>query len=195
MACVRELAVGFLIHADLPFTVLSNPFLAKLLESYNMNLAKEQPLGRTTLGQDLADIFQASKGHVERELNSAQTSIHISFDLWTSPNRLSFIAIFAHFLDREYRRQNRLIGFRRQLGTHAGENIANTLEEVIKDWGIDSRFGVAVCDNASSNDTCLRSLLPRFMPQMDDEGVKARRIRCFGHILNLVAKAFLPFRR
>lgn len=50
-------------------------------------------------------------------------SIHISFDLWTSPNRLAFIAIFAHFLDREYRQQNRLIGFRRQLSTHAGENI------------------------------------------------------------------------
>lgn len=191
ITCVRELAVGFLIHADLPFAVLSNPFMTKLLESYNLNLAKEQPLGRTTLSQDLAEIFRASKGHVEKELGGAQTSIHISFDLWTSPNRLAFIAIFAHFLDREYRQQNRLIGFRRQLGTHAGENIANTLEEVIKDWGIGSRLGVAVCDNVSSNDTCLRSLFPRFIPQMDDDDVKARRIRCFGHILNLVAKAFL----
>jgi hypothetical protein len=165
--------------------------MKKLLESYNLALAKEHPLGRTTLCQDLAEIFRASKGHVEKELSSAQTSIHVSFDLWTSPNRLAFIAIFAHFLDREYRHKNRLIGFRRQLGTHAGENIADTLEEIIKDWGIGSRLGVAVCDNASCNDGCLRSFFPRFIPQMDNDDVKARRIRCFGHILNLVAKAFL----
>ena len=165
--------------------------MTKLLESYNLNLAKEQPLGRTTLSHDLVEIFRSSKGYIQKELNSAQTSIHISFDLWTSPNRLAFIAIFAHFLDQEHRQQNRLIGFRRQYGTHAGENIADTLEEVIKDWGIGSRLGVAVCDNVSSNDTCLRSLFPRFIPRMDNDDIKARRIRCFGHILNLVAKAFL----
>lgn len=67
--------------------------MKKLLESYNLALAKEQPLGRTTLCQDLAKIFRASKGHIEKELNSAQTSIHVSFDLWTSPNRLAFIAM------------------------------------------------------------------------------------------------------
>ena len=165
--------------------------MTRLLETYNLNLTKEQPLGRTTLSQDLSEVFQTSKGHIEKELNGAQTLIHFSFDLWTSPNRLAFIAIFAHFLDREYRQQNRLIGFRRQLGSHTGENIAHTLEEVIKNWGIGSKLGVAICDNASSNDACLRSLFPRFQSQMDNGDVKARRIRCFGHILNLIAKAFL----
>lgn len=145
----------------------------------------------TTLSQDFAEIFQASKRHVEGELSDAQTSIHVSFDLWTSPDRLAFIAIFGHFLDQEYRQQNRLIGFRPQFGPHDGEDIADTLEEVIRDWEIDSRLGVAVCHNTPSNDTCLQSLFPRFMPQIDDKGVKARRIRCFGHVLNLVAKAFL----
>ena len=113
--------------------------MTRLVETYNLNLTKEQPLGRTTLSQDLSEVLQTSKGHIEKELNGAQTLIHLSFDLWTSPNRLAFIAIFGHFLDREYRQQNCLIGFRRQLGSHAGENIAHTLEEVIKKIGESAR--------------------------------------------------------
>ena len=46
-------------------------------------------------------------------------------------------------------------------------------------------------DNAESNDTCLESLLREIDPNISDSDIDERRLRCWGHILNLVAKAFL----
>ena len=42
-------------------------------------------------------------------------------------------------------------------------------------------------DNISSNDTCVREIL-KIQPSLNPE---KRRLRCFGHIINLAAKAFL----
>ena len=43
-------------------------------------------------------------------------------------------------------------------------------------------------DNVSSNDTCVREILAKIRPDLDQ---KERRLRCFGHIVNLAAKVFL----
>ena len=43
-------------------------------------------------------------------------------------------------------------------------------------------------DNISSNDTCVREILVKLQPNLD---LEKRRLRCFGHIVNLAPKAFL----
>lgn len=55
---------------------------------------------------------------------------------------------------------------------------------------MESKIGACVSDNASNNDTCLDALYPQF-PGFTAADARKRRLRCFGHILNLVAKAFL----
>ncbi|KZL82917.1 hypothetical protein CI238_12065 [Colletotrichum incanum] len=79
----------------------------------------------------------------------------------------------------------------KEKGAHDGENLASTLEEVINEWDIRSGVSVIVTDNASSNDTCLRHLYNRLDPSMTESDKKACRLRYFGHILNLILKAFL----
>jgi hypothetical protein len=91
------------------------------------------PWGRTTAKKDLEDILSLKKAAAKEELDEAVTQIHISFDLWTSPNRLAFISIFGHFIDRRNLYQSRLFAFRRQTGSHAGENIAYTVRNVVRD--------------------------------------------------------------
>jgi hypothetical protein len=46
-------------------------------------------------------------------------------------------------------------------------------------------------DNAKNNDTCLTALYPHFSANFNATDIKHRRMRCFGHILNLVTNAFL----
>ncbi|RKK08113.1 hypothetical protein BFJ67_g18280, partial [Fusarium oxysporum f. sp. cepae] len=53
------------------------------------------------------------------------------------------------------------------------------------------RIGAGVCDNVSSNDTCLASLYRQLSPAMAEEDIRNNRTRCFGHIVNLAARAFL----
>jgi hypothetical protein len=83
-----------------------------------------------------------------------------------------------------------MLAFRRHKGTHDGKNIASSIEQVIRGWAIEPKIGACVSDNASNNDTCLDALYLQF-PRFTAADAKHRRLRCFGHILNLVAKAFL----
>uniref|UniRef100_A0A0D2XST2 AC transposase n=1 Tax=Fusarium oxysporum (strain Fo5176) TaxID=660025 RepID=A0A0D2XST2_FUSOF len=139
MARIRELSVGYII-----------------------------PWGRTTAKKDLEDILSLKKAAVKEELDEAVTQIHISFDLWTSPNRLTFISIFGHFIDRSNLYQSPLLAFRRQIGFCWRESRIH-----------------------SSNDVCLRNFYTNLDASITRADAEARRMRCFGHILNLVAQAFL----
>jgi hypothetical protein len=188
---IRELALGYVLNTDSPFTSFDDPFLKAILAEFDTGLAKNVALGRTTITEDLDRAFQQSKSVISSELRDALTSIHISFDLWTSPNNLPMLAVFGHFIDRDYRYQARLLSFRTHQGSHSGENIANSVKEVVKDWEFEQKIGTAMSDNAKNNDTCLMALYPHFSANFNGSDIKHRRMRCFGHILNLVAKAFL----
>ncbi|KZL87315.1 transposase-like protein [Colletotrichum incanum] len=187
---IQESTVGLVVDANLPFSFFQNSYFQSLVAELNPQVFN-LPWGRTSLNQSLIDLFNAKKEEVKKELSRAATSIHLSFDLWTSSNRHAIMAVTAHFILKEKGPQVRLIALRNQLGAHDGENLASTLEEVIDEWDIRSGVGVIVADNASSNDTCLRHLYNRLDPSMTESDKKARRLRCFGHILNLVSKAFL----
>ncbi|KAG5764959.1 hypothetical protein H9Q72_006958 [Fusarium xylarioides] len=191
MARIRELSVGYIVDSNLPFTTLESTYLQELFRQLDSDLYAQVPWGRTATKKDLEDILVSKKAAVKEELNNTVTQIHLSFDLWTSPNRLAFISIFGHFIDRRHLYQSRLLAFKRQIGSHAGENIAYTIRNVVRDWGIDGKLGVSVCDNAASNDVCLRNLYTTLDASITRADTEARRMRCFGHILNLVAQGFL----
>ncbi|KAF3343220.1 hypothetical protein VD0002_g9711 [Verticillium dahliae] len=101
------------------------------------------------------------------------------------------IGVFGHYIDKHQQQQNRLLALQRQSGAHSGENIAKTLRKVIDEWGLHMERAVIVSDNAANNDTTLEALFEELDLLMDEDEVKARRIRCFGDVLNLIAKAFL----
>ena len=48
-----------------------------------------------------------------------------------------------------------------------------------------------MADNAESNDTCIDAVLRALYQNMSVKQRKARQLRCFGHITNLCAQAFI----
>jgi hypothetical protein len=69
-----------------------------------------------------------------------------------------------------------------------GVNIAAVVIKVIEDYEITERVGFFVLDNAENNDVAVKTILKQLRPDTDP---KQRRIRCAGHVINLVAQAFL----
>jgi len=63
--------------------------------------------------------------------------------------------------------------------------------EVVNEYDIVGRIRFFTLDNAEFNDTCLRALLHTFHPTITDEVIKAHRIQCFEHVVNLTVKTFL----
>ncbi len=71
-------------------------------------------------------------------------------------------------------------------GAKSGQNIAEITAKVINDYEIGQNLGAFMMDNAKDNNTMLKELATRF-----DIDVDYSRLRCLGHIINLVVKALL----
>ncbi|KAG7000867.1 putative AC transposase [Fusarium oxysporum f. sp. conglutinans] len=188
---IQELSVGFVIDSDVPFTIFEHSFLRKIFNHFDNDLVLQMPWSGSSVTREIHRLFEAKRDTIKAELRNALTAVHISFDLWTSPNRFAIMAVFAHFIDQLDHQQSRLLALRRQFGAHSSENLAGSLIDIVQEWEIEGRVGCAISDNMTANDTCLYYMYQRLDPSMRPVDIKARRMRCYGHTLNLVARAFL----
>ena len=102
---------------------------------------------------------------------------------------MAFIGIVGYYISSQYKVETILLGLRRLWGDHSGENMAEAVLEVIRDYGLTGdKIGWFVLDNATSNDTYVAEILHALGIK---DTVERRRLRCLGHIINLAAKAFL----
>jgi len=117
--------------------------------------------------------------------------------------------VVGHWIAQDGTIQQGLLGLRHMEGAHTGENQCAILWQVIEQYSLYKRIGYFTLDNAPNNDVALRCL----HTLLDTQGIllslyylcecytnkligiqfdpKQRRLRCFGHIVNLVVKAFL----
>jgi hypothetical protein len=116
----------------------------------------------------------------------AKSRIVLSFDGWKSDNELDLLGVVAHYIDSQYRVKNVLLALRNTYGSHTGEEMAHHLLEVSREYKITTKISWFMADNASNNDTVLELL-------RNDLNIhsKKSRLRCCGHIINLVTKSIL----
>jgi hypothetical protein len=84
-----------------------------------------------------------------------------------------------------------MIALKRLHEAHSGENIGSLLIEIINNFDLKERLRYFVTNNASSNDTCVHHILTSLLPDLSKIQRTQRRLRYFGHILNLACGSYL----
>ena len=171
--------------------MLENRYFREVISFLSASLGALLPAARCTFRQWIIEEWQKQKESLTKDLAEALSSVHISFDLWTSPNHYTIISIYGHYISNEGVRRQRLLAFRRLRGVHSGENQAEMMLTVIREYKICAKVGYFQCGNAQSNDVCIDLVLKELYPDMTAAQRKARRLRCLGHITNLCARALL----
>src|SRR5438046_3371464 len=145
-----------------------------------------------TITRHITKYFETAKAASKERLSLAQSRIHISYDLWTSPNHKAMIAIVAHWMMEDYDMKSALLAIREVHREHSGENIANVVYSVMKEYDIHSKFGYFVGDNATNNNTSIE-FLDQLMRDDGYEGFEPvkRRLRCFAHEMQIAVKGLL----
>ena len=192
----NQLTITAFLHALIQWIVIAHIALScveqqsfqTLIELLNPVVFEYLYTAGNSIRKLIIQEHQRRQGIICEALQRSPSKIHLSFDLWTSPNSLAFCGVVAHFLTPELKSKSLLIGLKRVRGCHSGENIAESILKVIKEYRIASKLGYFQADNAGDNDTCIKTVLREFLPQINPEH---RRLRCWGHIINLAAKAFL----
>ena len=92
-------------------------------------------------------------------------------------------------MDIQDRFRNILIALRTVVG-HSGSNQWETLRPVLEDYGIMENIGTLIGDNSTTNDTLCRLMANHLGAEYQINWNQThQRMRCMGHILNLVVQA------
>ena len=185
---VLRLLIQWIILAHIPLSCVEQESFQLLLQAVSPQLSQFIYTSGQSIRRLVLQEFQRHQIAIIDHLQAARSKIHLSFDLWSSPNSLSLCGIVAHYVATDLRCRSLLLGLKRVNGAHSGENIAETILKVIADFKITNRVGYFQADNAGNNDTCVESVLAQISPY---SSATHRRVRCCGHIINLVARAFL----
>ncbi|EKG09103.1 Ribonuclease H-like protein, partial [Macrophomina phaseolina MS6] len=178
----QELLMDWIAHDNIPFRKVESERFRCLLEYTNPQVASTGCLpSHPTIRKWLLGEFNRHKGVVTEVLHGAPGLIHLSFDGWSSRNRLSLLGLNVHFLSSSGKVRQFLIGLPKLEGRHTGVNLAEEVARVIAEWDIGLKIGYFITDNADNNDACLEALAKEH-----GFNVKWRRLRCCGHIINLV---------
>lgn len=94
-------------------------------------------------------------------------------------------------MDSEGTLHNLLLGLRRFCGAHTGANQATHFWSIAEDFNITRKIGFFTLDNATNNDSALREISSFLLKINIVFNPITRRLRCFGHVINLVVKSFL----
>ncbi|KAL3637488.1 hypothetical protein CASFOL_018656 [Castilleja foliolosa] len=183
--CRRACAV-MVIVAELPFCIVED-------ESFRSFCAQMQPrfhvVSRPTITKDSYQIFFEEKEKLRNYLTETSTRVAITTVMWTSIQNLGYIVITAHFVDKNWKLQKKIINFRVVPHPHKGDVIAKVIESCLLEWGLEKIMTITL-DNAKNNDTCVSDLKRRLNKRggMMLLGGEFFHVRCFAHIMNLVVR-------
>ena len=90
-------------------------------------------------------------------------TIALATDLWTSNQTLSYMCLVAHFIDKNWNMQCRVLNFVELDPPHSGNVIAQAVFECVAAWNIEDKIISITLDNASNNDKAIRNLKARFV--------------------------------
>jgi hypothetical protein len=64
------------------------------------------------------------------------TKVNLTTDAWTSVNNVAFLGVTAHWLNSDFEHEEIILDFIHLKGSHTGENLADAIYSVLKDFNI-----------------------------------------------------------
>ncbi|XP_042969171.1 zinc finger BED domain-containing protein RICESLEEPER 1-like [Carya illinoinensis] len=182
----RELLIAAIVKHELPFRFVEYSGVRSLLQY----LRPDVPIiYRNTAKADLVKIYSQEKRRIKCMLNDSPGRISLTSNLWTSITTDGYMCITAHFLDKNWVLQKRVLNFSFMPPPHNGISLSEKIYNLLCEWGIQHKIYVLTLDNASSNDVSVELLRTQLNIKKallcDGEFF---HLRCCAHILNLIVQ-------
>ncbi|KAL5543462.1 hypothetical protein UlMin_007246 [Ulmus minor] len=115
--------------------------------------------------------------------------VSLTSDLWSSCISDGYMCLTAHFIDKEWRLQKRILNFCFMPPPHTSVALSEKIFDLLCGWKIEGKLFSLTLDNASSNDVSVEAL----GSQLQLKGLlpcngEFFHLRCCCHILNLVVQ-------
>ena len=155
---LEVLYVKFITACNQSLRLVECPEFRDFLVYLNKDVETWLPYSHNTVKEWVLRQFKDQKERIKQRIHSARSVIHISCDLWTSPNDLAILGVIAHYIAEDGKLESSVLAMKDIVGNHDGVNLAGYIMEVISDWGFAAKLGYFQMDNARNNDTMLRKI-------------------------------------
>lgn len=154
-----ERLIRWIIVDDQSIRVLECQEFRDLLTYISDHLEDADIPHRTKLTNDILNLHKMRQEEMHRELRNAPGRISLTADMWSDPNRVSYMAVTAHWIatgpNGDWSLQTRLLAFTHVKGSHSGANLGTEMYDILKSAGILHKLGSITMDNASNNNTTM----------------------------------------
>ena len=193
---LRELYCRYTVACSLPFAHVEQPAFRDFIRYIRPAVDDLLPRSGDTVKNDLQWRYDNKKEFVKRALQNALSSIHIVPDNWASPNGFGVIGFTVQFVTEDHGLQSLVVRIKELEGQHSGENMAEAIMEFIREFGIATKVGYFMMDNATNMNTMIDKVSDDLEQEFDVfYDPLPHRLRCFGHIINLAVMEFLIGKR
>lgn len=160
-AVVEQLYVRWITTCSVPFRMATLSEFRALLCYLTPEIDNWLPRSAPSIRSWTLRAFEAQKLQAKQDIQSALPKVHFTVDLWTSPKAFAIIGIVAHYTSKFGHLKYSVLALIELDGKHSGPNMADCVMEVINDYGIASKVGYSMMDNAENNGTMMQALSAR----------------------------------
>lgn len=134
----KEALIDWVADANIAFSGVEHPKFRKMLWVLNAKATEELlPESGDTVKRWLQLRYNEELARLKQRLARSPYQVHISFDIWTSPQSFALMAVVAHYFDPSvHALQTQLLGLYRVIGNHSGENVGPILACCLQAFGI-----------------------------------------------------------
>lgn len=188
---LEYLYIRWVFSQDLAFHQVTHEPFRTFLEYVNPVANRQLPNASEIIRQHALKLFAEGKQRLRHIFASALSDIHITCDMWTSPNNLPILAIVSHFTSEKLQLQTATLALKEIEGEHSGLNQSISVLEALDNFQIRGKLGYFVMDNAASNNHLINAVANSLEADNIAYDPVQRRLGCNGHVINLVVQAFL----
>ena len=117
------------------FRVVENEKFRDMIADLSPEAMDMLPKSANTIRSWVINEFNKQKDIIKERLAIAQSRIHLTMDIWTTPSGdRSYLGIVASWIDIDHKINNILIALPSLIGQHTGVNIAATAMQVIEEY-------------------------------------------------------------
>jgi hypothetical protein len=127
----RLALIRWIMCMNICLSVVEDITFINLILSVNPGLSKYLVKSYIIIRRWIINEFVIRKEKIKKKIKDSSNIIHVSFNLWTSPNKKVIMVIYAHYLDKVYKPQYILISLKEVYGSYAGANIAEVIKSVL----------------------------------------------------------------
>jgi len=144
-----NLVTKFVISAMIPFRAVEDKWFLEIVSQLSTNKQDIKVPSRRTVIRNTKTIFDGNSKIIKSLLEKADY-VCTTADIWSGKKR-SFLGVTAHWIDENYDRQSAALACRRFKNPHNFSRIADLMQEINIDFGLNLNKVVAtVTDNGSN---------------------------------------------